>query len=102
MNEAQKAELKAVLEPIWNQLGWQAQRSPRRGFAQWLSGLRAVPGHLKELYRAWRAMSGAMPEYLKALPEAPPPREKPVALLPMGKPGGAHPPPVDRAPISPP
>ncbi len=112
MNEAQKAELRSVLEPIWNQLGqaesipqigWPAQQPPRSGFAQWLSGLRSVPRHLKELYRAWRAMSGAMPDYLKALPEATPPREKPVALLPMGNPATtAKRLPVDRAPISPP
>lgn len=107
MTEAQKAELKSALEPIWNQLGtvWPAQQSEARsGFAQWLSGLRSVPRHMKELFRAWRAMSGAMPEYLKALPEAsPPPEEKPVALLPAGKPRiAARPQPVDRAPISPP
>jgi hypothetical protein len=48
-------------------------------------------------------MSGAMPDYLKALPEATPPREKPVALLPMGNPAAAAKRlPVDRAPISPP
>ncbi len=112
MNEAQKAELRSVLEPIWSQLGqaqsipqigWPAQQPPRSGFAQWLSGLRSVPRHLKELYRAWRAMSGAMPDYLKAPPEATPPREKPVALLPMGNPAAtAKRLPVDRAPISPP
>jgi|GEM_PF-1954167 len=107
MTEAQKAELKSVLEPIWNRLGtvWPAQQSrPHGGFAQWLSGLRSVPRHLKELFRAWRAMSGGMSEYLKALPEAsPPPEEKPAALLPAGKPRiAARPSPVDRAPISPP
>jgi ParB/RepB/Spo0J family partition protein len=126
MNEAQKAELRSVLEPIWNQLGWQAQRSPGNGFAQWLSGLRSAPAHLKELFRAWRALRGAMQGHFKALPDVPPPpREKPVALLPkgnpavsakplsvdrapigaplpVGNPGAAAKPPVDRAPISPP
>jgi ParB/RepB/Spo0J family partition protein len=84
MNEAQKAELKSVLEPIWNQLGWQAQRPARIDFAHWLSGLRSAPGHLKDLLRSLRAMRRAM----QGLPqEQSPSSEKPVALLPMGKPG---------------
>jgi ParB-like chromosome segregation protein Spo0J len=98
MNEAQKAELKSVLEPIWNQLGWQAQRSPRSEFAQWLSGLRSAPGHLKELLKSWRAMRRA----IQGLPEEQSPSsEKPVALLPMGKPGGdAHAVSADQTPMS--
>ncbi len=79
MTEAQRGELRSVLEPIWKQVGGQLQAPPQKGFAHWAGDMRSWHRHSKELFQACRKLATALVAALKAPPPGhfPPARQLP-------------------------
>jgi len=58
MNDAQKAELRSVIEPIWNQLGapMKPAPTPHWGALHWMGNLRELSREWKQVARAGREL----------------------------------------------
>jgi len=81
MNQAQKEELKSVLEPIWEELGGEIPKPPRKGLFHWIARLRESHRLWKQLILACRKLVRFVREHIletfPSLPQLPPAKQLP-------------------------